>query len=52
MRYVNTDMDAIHNPIHRQMLKMQDRPVEEYECNARGIDLRRNFRLIIISGKE
>ena len=25
------------------MLKMQDRPVEEYECNARGIDLRRNF---------
>ena len=34
---------AIHNPIHRQMLKMQDRPVEEYECNARGIDLRRNF---------
>ena len=21
---------AIHNPIHRQMLKMQDRPVEEY----------------------
>ena len=22
---------------------MQDRPVEEYECNARGIDLRRNF---------
>ena len=34
---------AIHNPIHRQMLKMQDKPVEEYECNARGIDLRRNF---------
>ncbi len=31
---------AIHNPIHRQMLKMQDRPVEEYECNAREIDLR------------
>lgn len=34
---------AIRNPIHRQMLKMQDRPVEDYEFNARGIDLRRNF---------
>jgi g-D-glutamyl-meso-diaminopimelate peptidase len=35
--------NVIRNPIYRQMLKMQDRPVEEYECNARGIDLRRNF---------
>ena len=34
---------AIRNPIYRQMLKMQDKPVDDYESNARGIDLRRNF---------
>lgn len=34
---------AIRNPIYRQMLKMQDKPTEEYKYNARGINLRRNF---------
>ena len=43
---------AIHNPIHRQMLKMQDRPVEEYECNARGIDLRRKFSDKLLSAEK
>ena len=43
---------AIHNPIHRQMLKMQDRPVEEYECNARGIDLRRNSDKLLSAEKS
>ena len=37
---------AIRNPIYRQMLKMQDKPVDDYESNARGIDLRRNFPTI------
>ena len=34
------------------MLKMQDRPVEEYECNARELICAEIFRQIIISGKE
>lgn len=34
---------AIRNPIYRQMLKMQNRPLKEIDCNARGIKLRKNF---------
>ena len=34
---------VIRNPIYRQMLKMQQIPCEEFGCNARGIDLSRNF---------
>lgn len=34
---------AIRNPVYRQMLKMQNRPTEEFPCNARGIELKRNF---------
>ena len=35
--------NVIRNPIYRQMLKMQNRPVEEFNCNARGVELGRNF---------
>ena len=35
--------NVIRNPIYRQMLKMQDRPIEEFDCNARGIQLEKNF---------
>lgn len=34
---------AIRNPIFRQMLRMQKFPHEEFFCNARGIDLGKNF---------
>ncbi len=34
---------VIRNPIYRQMLKMQDKPEKNYACNARGVDLRKNF---------
>lgn len=34
---------AIRNPIFRQMLKMQNRPLEEFNCNARGVVLKKNF---------
>jgi g-D-glutamyl-meso-diaminopimelate peptidase len=34
---------AIRNPIHRQMLKMQNLPAENYTGNARGIKLSDNF---------
>lgn len=34
---------AIRNPVYRQMLKMQDCPIEEFCCNARGVDLKKNF---------
>lgn len=35
--------NVIRNPIYRQMLKMQNRPVEEFNCNALGVELGRNF---------
>ncbi|MDO5135717.1 MAG: M14 family zinc carboxypeptidase [Eubacteriales bacterium] len=34
---------AIRNPIYRQMLRMQSIPSDEFFCNARGMDLRKNF---------
>ena len=34
---------VIRNPIYRQMLRMQEISHEEYFCNARGMDLRKNF---------
>lgn len=34
---------AIHNPINRQMLKMQKVPLESFHGNSRGINLRQNF---------
>lgn len=34
---------AIRNPIYRQMLRMNNIPLEEFTGNARGIDLRKNF---------
>lgn len=34
---------VIHNPIYRQMLRMQNIPCEEFSANARGMDIRRNF---------
>lgn len=34
---------VIHNPIYRQMLRMQNIPCEEFNANARGMDIRRNF---------
>lgn len=34
---------VIRNPIYRQMLKMQETPCKEYICNARGMDIRKNF---------
>lgn len=34
---------VIRNPIFRQMLRMQNYPYAEFFCNARGIDLTRNF---------
>lgn len=34
---------AIRNPIFRQMLRMQNFPHDEFFCNARGIDLGKNF---------
>lgn len=34
---------AIRNPIYRQMLRMQDIPPEEFTCNARSIDISKNF---------
>ena len=34
---------VIRNPIFRQMLRMQETPSREYTCNARGMDIRRNF---------
>ena len=37
------DYTVIRNPIYRQMLRMQETPSREYICNARGMDLRRNF---------
>lgn len=34
---------VIRNPVYRQMLKMQDCPIEEFSCNARGVELKKNF---------
>lgn len=34
---------AIRNPVFRQMLRMQNHPHQEFNCNARGIDLKKNF---------
>lgn len=34
---------AIRNPIFRQMLRMQNYPHRDFFCNARGIDLKKNF---------
>lgn len=34
---------AVRNPIYRQMLKMQSIPHQEFACNARGMDISRNF---------
>ena len=33
----------IRNPIYRQMLRMQDRPLDEFVFNGRGVDLCTNF---------
>lgn len=38
-----TGYHAIRNPIYRQMLRMQDRPLEEFACNGRGVELSSNF---------
>lgn len=37
------DYIVIRNPIYRQMLRMQETPCVEYCCNARGMDIQRNF---------
>lgn len=37
------DYTVIRNPIYRQMLRMQETPCKEYFCNARGMNLQRNF---------
>lgn len=34
---------VIRNPIYRQMLRMQDMSCREYVCNARGMDIQKNF---------
>lgn len=34
---------VIRNPIYRQMLRMQDISSKEYFCNARGMNLQKNF---------
>lgn len=34
---------AVRNPIYRQMLRMQEIPAEEFELNARGVDIVGNF---------
>lgn len=34
---------VIRNPIYRQMLRMQSIPSQEFFCNARGMDLCKNF---------
>ena len=36
---------AIRNPVFRQMLRMKNIPHSEFSYNARGIDLRNNFRI-------
>lgn len=37
------DYFVIRNPIYRQMLRMQDTPCKEYFCNARGMNIQKNF---------
>ena len=37
------DYTVIRNPVYRQMLRMQETPCREYTCNARGMDISRNF---------
>lgn len=37
------DYIVIRNPIYRQMLRMQETPCREYTCNARGMDIQKNF---------
>lgn len=37
------DYTVIRNPIYRQMLRMQETPCREYFCNARGMNLQKNF---------
>lgn len=37
------DYTVIRNPIYRQMLRMQETPCKEYFCNARGMNLQKNF---------
>lgn len=37
------DYAVIRNPIYRQMLRMQETPCKEYFCNARGMNLCKNF---------
>lgn len=43
---------AIRNPIFRQMLKMQDLPLDEFVCNARGMNLELNFPTTFCSRKK
>lgn len=43
---------AVRNPIFRQMLKMQEVPWDEFTCNARGMDLARNFPTSFCSRKK
>lgn len=37
------DYTVIRNPVYRQMLRMQETPCREYFCNARGMNIQKNF---------
>ena len=43
---------TVRNPIFRQMLKMQDIPCDEFESNARGMDIARNFPTTFCTRKK